>query len=185
MWKFQLLFRLIVALSLGALVSGCYSEEDGLTVYTIPKQAHYSVPRKIEAVTRLPLQFHVKFDSSAIYDNDSDDINKLYGFTDCNSTIHKNSARFGWRWHNDKLELWAYTYADGKRDYQFISDVPINEWLSCRISCTEEFYYFEVDNSPWIVMKRGTTCETGMYLLSYPYFGGNLPAPHDITIAIK
>src|SRR5690606_41284654 len=61
-------------------------------------------------------------DSSCVYKNphpeNQDDINKLYGFSDCTSLHHANSARFGWNWKDGALRIHAYCYVDSVRQYK-------------------------------------------------------------------
>lgn len=65
------------------------------------------------------LKFVVKFDSSAIYNtvdpSNQYDINKLYGFSDNDSLHQRYSARFGWRWSDNALRIFAYVYNSGVR----------------------------------------------------------------------
>jgi hypothetical protein len=164
-------------------VLGCYSEDLSETLYTIKKGHHDSTPVKLEWLEKNPLRFHAKFDSSAIYSGDGD-INKLYGFSDCNSLHHENSARIGWRWSDNQLEIFAYTYAHGIRSYKKIKSVPLDTWVSYSIAAMPDRYRLCVGNE-CVDMERNTKCNTGMYYILYPYFGGNKRAPHDITIAIR
>src|SRR5690606_17551586 len=77
-------------------------------LYLIPKGSHYCNNNTLKAVRTAALRFEVTFDASAIYTSTSaanqTDINKLYGVSDCGTLHHTNSARFGWRWYNNRLE---------------------------------------------------------------------------------
>jgi hypothetical protein len=113
------------------------------------------------------------------------DINKLYGFTDCNSAVHENSARFGWRWQNDQLELFAYCYYDGKIQKKLLSSAKLGEEICCMIKISESSYIFQVNELPVDTILRGCSCDSLSKFRCYPYFGGTESAPHDITIRIK
>jgi hypothetical protein len=133
------------------------------------------------------LAFNAKFDSSAIYKttlaNNQADINKLYGLSDCGSLHQVNSARFGWRWYNNHLEIWAYTYNDSVRDYKLVGTVSFNEFNSYKIIFAEEKYIFLL-NDKRIEMPRHCS-ETARGYKLYPYFGGDETAPHSIRIWIS
>src|SRR5690554_6451023 len=64
---------------------------DNFYVFTIKEGAHNSFTG-LETFASNHLSFIVKFDSTAIYTNElpenQADINKLYGFTDCNTGVH-------------------------------------------------------------------------------------------------
>jgi hypothetical protein len=84
------------------------------TTYTIFQGQQYSDKNTYLPVNLTELKFKVKFDSSAIYQTvasyNQGDINKLYGFSDNNLAHHNYSARFGRRWYNNALEIFAYNY---------------------------------------------------------------------------
>ncbi|UII26213.1 hypothetical protein LVD15_23400 [Fulvivirga maritima] len=86
--------------------------------YTIRAGSHSSNPMP-EGFSDDELVFTALFDSSAVYKTEAEanqaDINKLMGFSDCGAHHHENSARFGWRWYNDELQVFAYCYVDGVR----------------------------------------------------------------------
>jgi hypothetical protein len=134
------------------------------------------------------LNFIAKFDSTAIYTNvNSDnqlDINKLYGFSDNNSSHQQFSARFGWGWSNNALRLYGYVYNDGIRSSKELGTVAIGAENNCSIKVNLKSYVFtlngKVDSLP---RTSPTTLATGYKL--YPYFGGDETAPHNVYIWIK
>lgn len=154
--------------------------------YTIYKGEHRS-QGGFGFVRNNTFSFKVKFDSTAIYQtqnkDNQGDTNKLYGFADCFSSHHDNSARFGWRWFNNQLELMAYTYADGERKYEALIPIELNKEYTCEIKAEGNKYIFKVENKT-VEMPRG--CSRGVvgYKL-FPYFGGDEVAPHDIHIWIR
>jgi hypothetical protein len=160
--------------------------ETGLTTYVIPAGEHYCSQSEYRKMNVSSIKFRARFDSSAIYEtkakNNQADINKLYGISDCGSSHQTNSARFGWVWNNNRLEIWAYIYADGQRQFRFVDSVSLNEFHQYEIAFTDSSYVFKVNNS--VELPRGCKSEADGYKL-YPYFGGDEAAPHEVTIVIE
>lgn len=156
------------------------------TQYIIKKGEHRS-QGGFALVSRKAFSFEVRFDSTAIYQTQTQenqgDTNKLYGFSDCLSSHHRNSARFGWRWYNNTLELMAYTYAHKKRHYKVLKAINLNQSYRCQIKVKKNIYVFSVEDVQ-VEMPRGCHRRILGYKL-FPYFGGNEVAPHDVHIWIK
>jgi hypothetical protein len=166
------------------------------TKYTIPRGAHECEQRTIKVVSGTSMNFIVKFDSTAIYPavitdyNHAHDINKLWGFSE-GWNNHYNSARIGWRWLNGQLQLFAYVYVKGKLlrdpvsyDPPFIKSVAIGAEINCSISISSNSYIFTVDG---VVLKTERGRSTSKYngYQQFPYFGGQLSAPHMVSIYIQ
>jgi hypothetical protein len=155
-------------------------------VYFIPKGEHRS-QGGFDLITENTFRFNATFDSSAIYQTvepiHQADVNKLYGFSDCFSGHQTNSARFGWRWLEGKLEIMAYCYQDGERYSELITTVEINKTYEYEIEITGSSYIFRL-NQIEKIMPRGCGGSPFGYKL-FPYFGGQEVAPHDITIKIQ
>jgi hypothetical protein len=181
---------LIYALLMHFLLNSCEPLPENAQVrhFVIRKGEHYSRPRYVEMLQTNKLVFEATFDETAIYHFDDyyqDSANKLFGFSDCNSEHHENSARFGWMWFNDRLEIHAYCYANGVRSSQFVGIAALNEPGRYEIEIKDSQYVFRFnDNSP-VAMERGNTCDKGVYYMLWPYFGGEIPAPHDVHVAIR
>ncbi|MFC6999613.1 hypothetical protein [Rufibacter roseus] len=156
------------------------------TQYTIKSGAHETT-NPFKPLKTNKIKFSVKFDKTAKYStkdpNNQADINKLYGMADCNSFHHTNSARFGWRWYQGKLELHAYSYANGVNSSKLVSAVDLDKWYTCEIKLEDNKYVFQVGNQK-VEQPRGCDGEGVGYQL-YPYFGGDETAPHEINILIK
>jgi hypothetical protein len=155
--------------------------------YVIKKNKHTS------RITIAPysytfLKFKVIFDKTSIYQTkiptNQGDINKLYGFSDCSNSHHVNSARIGWRWYNEELELFAYVYTNGNRKSKKITSVDINQEIDCQILTKETKYIFLVNNHT-VTLPRGCSKMDGIRYQLFPYFGGDEKAPHNIKIKIK
>lgn len=160
----------------------------GFTKYNITKGSHSSDKSGLQSTSVDSMVFEVLFDSTAIYTTqlreNQGDINKLYGFSDCSSFHHSNSARFGWRFHKNGLELFAYTYAQGKRSFASLGSIEVNKKYTCTIVAKKGSYVFYLNDSEPTLMERG--CSNGGFQFKlFPYFGGNEPAPHNISIWIK
>ena len=160
----------------------------GFTKYFIAAGQHECSPKPFTTVSYTELKFYAVFDSSAVYtsvlSSNQADINKLYGFSDNNSFHQSYSARIGWRWYNNSLELLAYNYNKGVVSSAFITAVPIGTVVNCSIKVMKGSYLFTI-NGVQKSMTRSATTTTGKGYQLYPYFGGDENAPHDINIWIK
>ncbi|GAA4426959.1 hypothetical protein GCM10023188_09560 [Pontibacter saemangeumensis] len=158
-----------------------------ITIYSIREGAHYADSNPFMRVQTNTLRFAATFDSTAIYSTldpaNQGDINKLYGLSDCSSDHHTNSARFGWRWYEGKLELHAYVYQNKVRKSAYVTDVVLGEATVCGIKLEEGQYVFTAGGQT-VLLPRGCNGMGEGYQL-YPYFGGDEAAPHPITIAIQ
>jgi hypothetical protein len=155
--------------------------------YIIKKGSHQSnngIKRHISD----ELKFKVLFDESSIYATKNSinqaSINKLFGFSDCGTHHHQNSARIGWRYFNEKLELLAYVYNQGERDSQSLAFIEPGKIYSLSIRAEGDNYIFSSGNSEVKIAKGCSNNQSFRYKL-FPYFGGREPAPHDIRIIIE
>jgi hypothetical protein len=156
--------------------------------HTIAKGTHNSNKNSFRAVNTTEMRFVVKFDNSAIYQtvdtNNQRDINKLYGFSDNNQEHHTNSARIGWRWYQNELQLFAYIYNNTVQSDKFITAVPLNQEINGNIKAEGSLYTFKVNNVVVTMPRASTTAGAVGYQL-YPYFGGDEPSPQEIKIQVK
>lgn len=156
--------------------------------HSIFKGKHYSNKNGMASVKTSNLSFKVKFDSSAIYttvkNENQTDINKLFGFSDNNAQHHEYSARFGWRWSDNALRLFAYTYNKGIRSFKELGNVEPGKENDCSIAVSGDTYIFTLNGVQTTMPRASTTIEAEGYRL-YPYFGGDEVAPHDIAIWLK
>lgn len=156
--------------------------------YTIPEGQQFCTQSTLTLVDCRELNFKVKFDSSAIYKTKASanqlDINKLYGFSDNYSTHQEYSARFGWRWHAGKLEIFAYIYNGGKRTFSKIGEAEIGNVYNCSIKVDGDQYVFTMEDHSIKVPRESKTKSAVGYKL-FPYFGGDESAPHRISIWIE
>lgn len=156
--------------------------------YIIPQNQHSSDKSKLKLLDINELHFVVKFDSSAIYYTkdrvNQYDINKLYGFSDNNTEHHQYSARFGWRWSDGALRLFAYVYNEGKVTSKELGVAAIGAEIACNIKVEGSQYIFTVNDKSETMSRLSKTTSAKGYLL-YPYFGGDETAPHEVRIWIK
>lgn len=164
---------------------GCSKAQSPIKKYTIKKGGQYSdTPHKIVGNA---VSYQIMFDSTAIYKIDSInqyDINKLFGMSACNSLHHDNSARFGWRYVNGQLEIHAYIYDMTKRFSQVIDTVKIGEWNKYQIINNGDQYVFTLKNNIFIYNKSNK-CKSKYNIALWPYFGGNIKAPHEMYFYFK
>ncbi|MGE0590248.1 MAG: hypothetical protein AB7O48_16835 [Cyclobacteriaceae bacterium] len=171
------------------LAQGCEPEVEPIKTFVTRKGDHYAYPRVVESLQSRTLAFDAMFNETAIYDFGDlalqSNKNKLFGFSDCNSLHHQNSARFAWQWFNERLEIYAYCYVNGERIEEFVGVVALNEFNHYQIEISEDHYTFILNNETPVYIKRGNTCERGVYYMLWPYFGGHIPAPHDVQVFIR
>ncbi|MBF9253814.1 hypothetical protein I2I11_10960 [Pontibacter sp. 172403-2] len=161
--------------------------EPEAVTYLIRRGSHYATSNPLKRTTTTSLKFEVTFDSSAVYTTtdpvNQGDINKLYGVADCGTTHQTNSARFGWRWYNNQLEIHAYTYLNKIRMSAYIGTVALGRKSICELELGDQVYTFRLD-SRQVTLPRACSGAGEGYQL-YPYFGGDETAPHDIRITIR
>lgn len=178
--------KLMSIILLALFLNSCKTSDNSIIKYTIKKGANKSV-FTMDLCSDV-LKYDVLFNESAKYDLnsvDQYDINKLFGFNSCNSIQHHtNSARFGWRWLNDSLEIHAYIYENEVRYFQKICSVQLNTWNSYSLEDNYFAYIFILNDNTYIFTKS-QNCISNYHYALYPYFGGNQEAPHDITIYFK
>jgi len=155
--------------------------------YIIKKGRHDCQPDSLAFTSNDQIKFTAIFDSSCIYQtvdpHNQNDINKLYGFSDCNSTHLENSARIGWRWSNGSLRLFGFVHNNREMISHEITTAAINSVIVCSIICLDTQYEFNV-NGKTLLLPRNCSGNFARYKL-YPYFGGDEVAPHDIKIKIS
>lgn len=184
--------KLIPWLTVWMLIEvGCEEAPDELfnRQFVIRQGEHYATPRITETLQGDRLRFRARFDESARYELANlalqSNKNKLLGFADCNSLHHENSARFAWQWYEQRLEIYAYCYVNGERVEAFVGTVGIDEENAYEIKLTPSHYVFSLNGEEAVRIARGTPCDTGVYYMLWPYFGGSEPAPHDIQIMVN
>lgn len=150
-----------------------------ITVIKAGSHAPMRLPKIL--VEEKNLAYKITFTESCRYDvgEDQSDINKLFGIGYF-PFHHYNSVRIGWNYNIDKdqIELWAYWYKQGKRNWEWLDSIKIMQPSYMEIEIKSNYHIIRTKNSLFSVPVGG---ECIGYLLR-PYFGGNEAAPHDIRI---
>lgn len=165
----------------------------------------YLIPAECHNAFRFPsihfkgndhFRFEVQLDCSMRYrllDSENQyDINKIYGYG-FGFNHHWNSIRIGWTWnlHTKKVDVYAYCYNEGVRDYSLIH--------SCGCAAKLMFDINRVkfaEGYKWVIVIVENNISYTKYVDApinpanwgfrlFPYFGGQDTAPHDIEIKIK
>ena len=167
------------------LISCTKKDKNGFWVFKIKKDNHRST-NQVNFFCKDELNFDLILTESCKYQTkeyeNQYDVNKLFGISDEGGHM-KNSARFGWRYLNDNLELMVFVHNNGSFYFEKICDIQPNIIYNCQINLLSDKYEFIVGSNK-IYMDRYKPNVNCKYLL-YPYFGGNETAPHDIIIKIK
>jgi hypothetical protein len=161
--------------------------------YFIKKNQHYSEGSRSglqKVFSGQELSFRAKFNATNIYDlagPDQVDINKLYGVSDCLSHHLQSSVRFGWRWLGDRMEIFGLIHRGGSLYFtELLGIADLNRVYDFKIKLSPDktSYLLSFNNSQPVAIQRDCqqTNVKGYYL--YPYFGGNLKAPHDMKLSI-
>lgn len=174
------------------LCVSCEKYEDiaGYKEYLIKEGKHGAEDTGGGEMTDHALVYDIIFDSTCVYEiasEDQADINKLFGFSDCNDLHHANSARFGWRWYQNELQILSYTYNNDVVSYQELGAVEFDKSYRYIIYINEDSYEFYIEGimNETVSVDRGNTCDAGYYYFLWPYFGGNQTAPHDMKIFMR
>jgi len=177
--------KLFIFILITLLTISCNKKDDeNWSIFKINSGDHSS-SNSLEFTRKSTWQFKFQFDSSAIYTSvdpiNQWDVNKLIGVSD--GGLHqKNSARFGWRWLNGKLEILAYTHWKGNFEFEKITDIEIGKEYTGTIQFSDKYIF--TCNGTIVEMRRDKNVQTNNYYL-WPYFGGDETAPHDIKIKVN
>ena len=106
---------------------------------------------------------------------------------------HKDSVRFGWRCTDgENIEILAYAYINGLRKSKTLAFVEVDSWVYLNFKETNNYYTFKVidgdENSSIAKFKKKGTKKGFLRLFInrlYPYFGGRIASPHNMTISLK
>jgi hypothetical protein len=161
--------------------------EKGMYEPTLKRKAGMLIsPREIAAT--------IKFDSTCMYDVtqvDEFDYNKVFGFgfmgaddQHWGQAPHQvDGARVAWRWNpkQNRIDLGAYVYVEGKRITQDLGSMKINEErrLTIKIDYNAKTYTVMDGEAIPFTHKKTVGYRNGLY------FGGNQPAPQKIRVMIR
>jgi hypothetical protein len=177
--------------------------------FTLKEGAHYhGMPpfSTLPWVGEKAISRYVTFSPECRYDSadyNSQDVNKLFGLSFGFGGVHGNSARFGWRWSNSDqcIELLAYVYVDGVRNqdaqlrFPVVAQVGLGETVKCTVGYLllqgkPEYCFWVQSIAPVpnaqiknVVVPLAASLP-GFGLTHGLYFGGELTAPHTMTVQI-
>lgn len=143
---------------------------------------HWFFPYTLGLTVARSIAYEVQFGYGCKYDigEDQSDINKLFGVGYW--FHHRNSARIGWRYFNDRIELHYYCYVNGNRITGLLGYASMNKPVTVQYTYTKTAYVFECNGNLFSILHSGHG-RFG-YLLG-TYFGGNRKAPHEMRIYMK
>lgn len=162
----------------------------------IPQGWHWRVNHllnRFKIGRHMQQSYLVRFCGSCRYElsENKTQVNKLVGVGHLHH--HLNSIRVGWRYNadRDQVELLAYRYKNGVRDYIHCCWVEVNDIVSVDVDYT----YSKGAITASVVCDGGSVqyewkvqhwYEKIPFLYEcFPYFGGSQPAPHSININIE
>lgn len=202
--NFLLLALFLVSIGLTLVVRKKTFVSNGFDQYTIRKGKHYSrqngKPWFLKfGIAAKVMRFKVIFNEYPKFDNNDGDINKLYGVA-FGLDNHYRSVRIGWRYAESirLIELFAYSYINGIRVIQpLLNDKgkPLfiygNDTYICNIvpQPNSNTVYVAVNDtngrSLGRCIVRNIRHDGWFRIKQYPFYGGNLAAPENVTIFIE
>lgn len=157
-------------------IASCSKFDEGAKDYTIKKGSHYVDKRYIQKTKDITFNFYVH--PSWTYEPQVDvGWSKLIGLTH-NMNTRDNSGRIAWRCREGKeIHLAAYFFLNKDR-YTYEMGVFEVGWHSGRVWFDGKRYNIEVNGNH--VTHVDELPDTPNTYICHPYFGGTLPAPHDM-----
>lgn len=159
---------------------------------------------RISFSKRMETEYYVQFDHSCKYllDSNKTQVNKLLGIGHIHH--HLNSVRLGWRYVEDldKIELLPYYYENGKRIIVKNDQFPERKlYINCGETVKVKFIYAFNNNLNYVqgcIYINDNLYDINLWFNNndyikglpflyecFPYFGGSVPSPHDMTIYIE
>ena len=162
----------------------------GLESYVVKKGEHVSNFPLIQKGNEIYAQIY--FTKSCAYERLPEGMtgwNKLIGLMPGYNDVHKNSARWAWRYnYNTKeIDLATYTYVNSERIIIYQISTPLETWIELYVGYDKKLskwsYGFKgIDVGGWV--RCDEFSDNSFWWLGL-YFGGNSVAPHDITVYYK
>ncbi|QNH60767.1 hypothetical protein [Hymenobacter sediminicola] len=167
------------------------------------KKGHHQDNRPFSSwphIGRKSIAFWVTFGQDCAYslpDYYAANVNKLFGLSFGFFGVHRNSARFGWYWDPEQqcMRLIAYCYTDGVKDWNLRKEFPVvgraqlGQRVLCRLVVEADAYHFSVSDASGQLVSELRLARPkhlpGFGLTHSLYFGGELPAPHDMHIEMQ
>lgn len=154
-------------------------------VFIIPAEGHQSQGLRLSLIVGCTrLRFRAKFYPNCVYkpQREPEQISKLYGISWGHH--HECSARVGWRSDGSRIEVLSYVYvAHGRHESQHLDWIDVQEWHEYLIERTGDEVAVSI-NGEEPVRHTLFAPAAASYKL-YPYFGGEVPAPHEMWIEVE
>jgi hypothetical protein len=186
----ELAIGFIVILVLTILFLMALSWMDTYQDFTIDKGSHYKRPFRWRLLTKNSIRAMVITSKTMNYNSEKNRwVNKIFGFS--GGWHHKwHSARFGWRPSitGKTIEIIAYV-RDSKKIVDYVlCRVHANTKLELEIIDKKNGYIFNVNGNKHkesLFIPTKVRNKVWLRYMLFPYFGGRVKAPHNITIGIK
>lgn len=174
-----------------------------MNTYRISKHEHRSTYAALPFVSwKGEFRFTAKFSRNVLYERGyTDDLNKLCGVSlqvlpiqlspfKLAAPHHLNSVRIAWRpgKHTDDIQLFGYIYDKGVFSYFFLRTVQPGYVFSYMIALRDGAVVFmdhdgaKARQEASFAQARLNGPHLGYWL--YPYFGGDKPAPENMSIKL-
>lgn len=151
----------------------------------IHKNKHYGSPLTIKLVRGPQLTQKIIFDESCRYNLGYSQVNKLFGYS--YDLLNKDSVRIGWKYlpNRQSIQLFIYLHKNWKRyipdENLVLGEVQIGQEVKLQVKTDNKtlITYFFINDK-----KKGILKYKKKYWSWFlgTYFGGKLPAPHDMKI---
>lgn len=153
-------------------------------LFTIPAGEHSSQGLHLSLILGCSrMQFSAKFYPNCIYkpQREPEQISKLYGLSWGHH--HDCSARIGWRSDGTKIEVMSYVYVGhDQRESKHLGWVDVQEWHEYLIERDGKAVSLSIDGGDPVVHTVFAPLAASYRL--YPFFGGEIPAPHEMWIEV-
>ena len=136
------------------------------------------------------VEFYAAFNETNIYTLPGDeqaDANKLFGVSDCGNHHVTSSARFGWRWYRNRLEILGVTHKDRMWHLSEVLGVAeLGKVYHFQFELSDDLtsYVFRFNHGAPVLMDRGCTASSMVGYILPPFFGGSEPSPRDMHLSI-
>jgi hypothetical protein len=178
-------------LSAAALISAYLEFYPFIGYYTVLKGKHYSIPPYKSITFSNSRTYKITLNNAEYnhHNQDQFDFNKLIGLSYNSTDHHKDSFRLGHYWDpiNNEHVLAAYIYKNGHRMMAKMLRLKQYEktfylkWMVRHNKVTMMVYNSRTSASYAVTFDK----DYSWGLTLQPYFGGNLPAPHNWSVQVK
>jgi hypothetical protein len=154
------------------------------TLFTIPAGGHFAKRLHLSLLLgNTYIAFKAKFYENCIYEpmRVPEQINKLYGMS--YGLHHRCSARIGWRSDGRRIEILSYLYSAPRiRVFESMGFIDAEQWHTFTIRRDHKMVYLTMDRQQPRAYALKAPFPIGYRL--FPYFGGEYPAPHTMSIEV-